>query len=778
MRAVGLTDHGTFAGAIQMLKLCRKANIENDGPPVKPIIGMESYLCKNRSCHKKECQPDGRKGNKHLNIIAKNLQGYHNLCNLSQKASLEGMYYDPRIDFDLLNEYKDGLIITSACFLGDQWVNTGRGLCRIDEVSLSDYVINSSGKYINPIAITSREYRGDIYKIKAKGHFGVIQCTEDHRILVDNGLLVKWVKAKDIDESYRLLSPVIPLSENADFNLWDKVNDFYFWKSRIKGISNKPLYISPELCLFCGLWLSEGHVSTGGRVGFTFSNEEMKWAKFIEKFISDEFGLDCNISERPENHRIDVSICSEELSRLLKCYFGSKSDGKFISHWFKTANKECRSNLLIGSIIGDGSFKSKSFGKYDKMVYASISRSLLSDLRDIAISLGVRVTSSSVRSRVDNNNVRHRKSYYLFAYGEDARKLHRLVEGEKLETNEMNMDSRNRKIGKNTKFVEFEGNRFLSMPIRSIDVTRNIQSKVYCLSENETQSFSADGIVVHNCLSNIVNWHLKHDRYEKAKKAATLFKDIFEDDYYLEIMFHGIPEEGKIIPDIQKLSKELNIKTIITNDSHYLEPEDADPQEVMMCMSGNRCIKDPNRMKFPYQEFYFKTKEQMYDMFKSLPVSLNNTIEIAEKCDYSDLLFVEEGGPMRLPKFELPEGYSNPYIYLKDLAKTGIRKLGWDKSPEHVARLKLELQDIELIYNTKRYDFSTYFLIVWDMMQFARKKGIATGIRGSGYGSVLVFCLGIGEGIDPLAYDLLWERFLGFDEAFFFSPDDFGIRQS
>jgi len=394
MRAVGLTDHGTFAGAIQMLKLCRKANIENDGPPVKPIIGMESYLCKNRSCHKKECQPDGRKGNKHLNIIAKNLQGYHNLCNLSQKASLEGMYYDPRIDFDLLNEYKDGLIITSAC------------------------------------------------------------------------------------------------------------------------------------------------------------------------------------------------------------------------------------------------------------------------------------------------------------------------------------------------------------------------------------------------LSNIVNWHLKHDRYEKAKKAATLFKDIFEDDYYLEIMFHGIPEEGKIIPDIQKLSKELNIKTIITNDSHYLEPEDADPQEVMMCMSGNRCIKDPNRMKFPYQEFYFKTKEQMYDMFKSLPVSLNNTIEIAEKCDYSDLLFVEEGGPMRLPKFELPEGYSNPYIYLKDLAKTGIRKLGWDKSPEHVARLKLELQDIELIYNTKRYDFSTYFLIVWDMMQFARKKGIATGIRGSGYGSVLIFCLGIGEGIDPLAYDLLWERFLGFDDRIFFSPDDFGIKQS
>lgn len=132
---------------------------------------------------------------------------------------------------------------------------------------------------------------------------------------------------------------------------------------------------------------------------------------------------------------------------------------------------------------------------------------------------------------------------------------------------------------------------------------------------------------------------------------------------------------------------------------------------------------------------------------------------------------------MMLPKFDIPEEFSNPYEYLCKLAKDGLKRLGLEGSVSHRERLDLELSDIKLIWDTRRYDFTTYFLIVEDIMRFAKRNGIAAGIRGSGYGSLLLKCLGIVETIiDPVSYELLWERFLGFSEKLFISDDDFGIK--
>lgn len=288
--------------------------------------------------------------------------------------------------------------------------------------------------------------------------------------------------------------------------------------------------------------------------------------------------------------------------------------------------------------------------------------------------------------------------------------------------------------------------------------------------------FSKGLIVTSACLGSIVNWNLAIDRYEKAKQAAKLFKDIFGDDFYLEVMYHGIDREAKIIPEVQRLAQELDIKIIATNDCHYLRKEDAEYHEVLMCMSSGRCIKDPKRIKFPYNEFYFKSAEEMAKIFGHTPSMLLNTLEIAEKCDYTDLLFVESGGTMKLPKFDIPPEFPGPYEYLKDLAWKGLANIELDKSEPHRKRLEQELSDIKLIWDTKRYDFSTYFLIVDDIMRFAREHGVAAGIRGSGYGSVLLKCLGIAEGVDPLEQELLWERFLGFDSKIFISEEDFGIK--
>ena len=165
----------------------------------------------------------------------------------------------------------------------------------------------------------------------------------------------------------------------------------------------------------------------------------------------------------------------------------------------------------------------------------------------------------------------------------------------------------------------------------------------------------------------------------------------------------------------------------------------------------------------------------MAKVFGHMPQQMQNTLEIAEKCDYSDIVFVEEGGSMKLPKFDIPPEFNSSYEYLESMARDGFKKLGFENSPPHVERLNIELSDVKLIWDTKRYDFSTYFLVVEDMMRFAKKNGIDAGVRGSGYGSLLLKCIGIVEGnIDPLEYNLLWERFLGFDTRMFLMEDDFG----
>lgn len=278
-------------------------------------------------------------------------------------------------------------------------------------------------------------------------------------------------------------------------------------------------------------------------------------------------------------------------------------------------------------------------------------------------------------------------------------------------------------------------------------------------------------IVTSACLSNVVNWHLSCDRYDAAKQAAGIFQDIFGDDYYLEMMFHGIDLEAKVLPGIQRISKELGIKTIVTNDCHYINKDDAEFHEYLMCMSSKRSIRDPKRMKFPFNEFYLKSEEEMLRFFKHCRQSMYNTLEIADKCDYSDIVF----GSMRLPIFDLPEGEFDPLNYLKKLAWAGLKREGLDQSKPHRDRLSRELDDVTLIWDTKRFDFATYFLIVEDVMRFAKENKIAAGIRGSGYGSLLLKCLGITEGVDPIEQDLLWERFLGFDDAYFISENDFGI---
>lgn len=277
------------------------------------------------------------------------------------------------------------------------------------------------------------------------------------------------------------------------------------------------------------------------------------------------------------------------------------------------------------------------------------------------------------------------------------------------------------------------------------------------------------------CLSSVINVNLMYGKYDVAKRVAGILNEILRGNFFLEVMYHGIAEEGAILSDILRLSSELSIPIVCTNDSHYINQGQADSQEVFLCMSQQRCMKDPKRLRFKHKEFYLKSAEMMGEIFGEIPHALYNSVEMAERINTRD---IEENlfGGMRLPHFEIPEKYKNAYDYLCELAWEGMKKVGWDNSKPHIEALKKELQDVRVAYESNNYDFSTYFLIVRDYIDHARQKGILVGCgRGSGYASVLLRCLGITYGVDPLKQGLLWERFLGFDDRQFIKESDFGF---
>jgi DNA polymerase III subunit alpha len=284
------------------------------------------------------------------------------------------------------------------------------------------------------------------------------------------------------------------------------------------------------------------------------------------------------------------------------------------------------------------------------------------------------------------------------------------------------------------------------------------------------RSHSEGLIALSACLGGEVqSWHLK-DNYEKAKEVALLYKDIFKDRFYLEIQNHGMDEQRKVTEANIKLAKETDIPLLATNDVHYINQRDSESHDVLMCIQTGKTIDDPNRRRYPSDQFYLKSPEEMWDMFSYIPEALENTTKIAEECNFDYEFHVS-----KLPKFPVPEGIE-PYDYLKEVCYSGLIEryevfkefinkplnveelVDYYKTNEeacgYIKRLEYELSVI------KQMGYVDYFLITWDFIKFSTDNGIPTGPgRGSAAGSIVAYTLGITK-IDPIKYSLLFERFL------------------
>ncbi len=287
------------------------------------------------------------------------------------------------------------------------------------------------------------------------------------------------------------------------------------------------------------------------------------------------------------------------------------------------------------------------------------------------------------------------------------------------------------------------------MKIVSIGFTEGFYYKPR-VDEEVLRKYHEGLICLSACLAGEVPRFLARGLYAEAKDTALRYNDIFgEGNYFLELQDHGIPTQRIVNQGILKISKETGIPLVATNDCHYIHAEDWEAHDILLCIQTGKKVSDEDRLRYEGGQYYVKSEEEMRELFPFAPDAIDRTEEIAKRCNVEI-----EFGVTKLPRFEVPEGYDS-FSYLKYLCEDGFAER-YPEDPDGSLKERLDYE-LGVISDMGYVD---YFLIVWDFINFARKNGIAVGPgRGSGAGSIVAYCLHI-TNIDPIRYNLLFERFL------------------
>ncbi len=267
-------------------------------------------------------------------------------------------------------------------------------------------------------------------------------------------------------------------------------------------------------------------------------------------------------------------------------------------------------------------------------------------------------------------------------------------------------------------------------------------------------------ICLSACIVGDIPKYILARQFDEAEKLALKFKEMFGDDFYFEVQNHNLPEELFVRTKLREMGEKLGIKLVATNDCHYLTKDDAEVQDVLMCIAMKKTLDDPNRMKFNAPEYYVKTREEMEKALPGFDDALNNTLEIAEKCEQIELKKAD-----LIPGYT-PDDGSTPEEFLRKITEQGLKEKYAEITPEIRERVEYEMGLIN------KMKFTEYFLIVWDFINWAEEHNIQVGPgRGSGAGSIIAYAIGITK-VEPLKYNLLFERFINPERV---SMPDFDI---
>ncbi len=749
--AVGITDHGNMYGVLDFYKAARDAGI-------KPIIGTEAYMAGEsrferpvRRGRVDDTGGEGEAGEKlyyHLTLLAENNQGYKNLLKLSSEAFLEGYFYKPR------------------CLMPGQEIVTPEGVKNIDDIEVGDLVLTHRGRFRPVTQVMSRRHTGDIYGIHLSGRYGrVTWMTGEHPVLVrDRDGRRRWVQACDIEagrpgpatrqddaNAWNIwaclprpqTSGSVEVLHTSDWIEWEPVAGRPGWwrkETLRRGIGPTAHYaqlldeipLSEEFGFFLGLYVAEGGCSRT-ELSLALCNTELdpvgRCALMIEKLIGEVPDIGGRW-DRPAYQGVQVRVSSAPLVQLLKALCGDGAANKHLPTWIFDAPVEFQRAVVAGVLAGDGAVHDRAATSWQT------SRNLAWQVRTLQARLGADFASVAHRPPRDPDRADQYSS--SFASTRPLRDRRCLADED-----------------------------YVYRPIAQVEV-RPYDGPVFNIEVDEDHSYVSD-FAIHNCdwellerhhdgliattgcLGGVVLQALLRGDFEKATTLAGRLQDIFgQQSLFVELQDHGLPEQHRTNPELIRLARRIGAPLLATNDSHYVSRADAESHDALLCVQTGSVKDDPNRFKFHGDEHYLKTAAEMRALFSDYQEACDNTLWIAERADVT----IEFGKP-KLPEFPRPPGFDTADGYLRHLAYEGAAARYGNPLPANVTeRLDFELGVISDM------GFPDYFLVVWDLIRHAREHQIRVGPgRGSAAGCCVAYCLRIVD-IDPIAHDLLFERFL------------------
>ncbi|HWE57341.1 MAG TPA: DNA polymerase III subunit alpha, partial [Acidimicrobiales bacterium] len=744
--AIGITDHGNMYGVLDFYKAARAAGI-------KPIIGTEAYMAGEsrferpvRRGRVDDGGGEGAAGEKlyyHLTVLAETNQGYKNLLKLSSEAYLEGYFYKPR------------------CLMPGQEIVTPEGVKNVEDIEVGDLVLTHRGRFRPVLQTMSRHHEGDVFGIRLSGRYSrVTWMTGEHPVLVrDRDGRRSWIEAKDIVTGppsgtqnipnwnswvclpkVRVDAEPITSIHAADYVKWDRVEGRPdLWRRETPRRRIGPTYhygqlleeipLSYDLGVFLGLYIAEGWVQ-GNEIGLAFHESETglmgHCAAIIEKLtgkIPDVGGL----AHRPEYRGALVRVSSSLLAQMLVGLCGTGAKDKRLPAWVHQAPDEFQEGIVKGILAGDGAITP---------TLCQTSRNLAWQVRTL------RAGHSDDFASVVTHSDAHpgHADQYRSNFAPFATQQYRRCPAD---------------------------DEFVYKPIAAVE-QRHYSGPVYNIEVADDHSYVSD-FAIHNCdwellekhhdgiiattgcLGGVVLQALLRGDFERATALGARLQDIFgRDSLFVELQDHGLPEQHKTNPELIRLARRIGAPLLATNDSHYVARSDAEAHDALLCVQTGSVKDDPNRFKFTGSEHYLKTAAEMRSLFSDYPEACDNTLWIAERANVE----IEFGKP-KLPEFPRPEGFDTADVYLRHLAYEGAEaRYGAPLPAKVVERLDYELGVISDM------GFPDYFLVVWDLIRHAREHNIRVGPgRGSAAGCCVAYCLRIVD-LDPIKYDLLFERFL------------------
>lgn len=792
LSGMALTDHEGLSGAIELLdaekELKEKGALPKD---FKVAIGDEIYLKNDRE----NIGPWY-----HHILLAKDEEGFHQLKKISSNAweksyHARGLLRRPTLFTELkefVEENKGHLISQTACFLPGTKIMTKDGYKNIEDISSNDYVFNKLGEYEKVNYPTHRHFSGQGFEIRALGNSSKIRCTDNHKFLIQEKETkeIKWIEAKDLSSKKHYLLEAVSQFGNSQKDIFDfdkkSINPY---ASNLKPLKNYYFKITPMFARFIGYWLGDGHISYNEErgqytLGLTVNINEYPYLKNVIQEVENQTGIKPYIHKRPKHNRVDISFNSKDLvyGFLQLLEEKQEAENKHIPNYLLNISDEINKEILIGLMLSDGYFRERSQHKTGEFCFASISYQLSQQVKMLLNKYVGPANFSISKEKTDKNGVHHCESYYVYCSSPIFIKMNK--ESENLSEDLYKLFENNHKRPL-VKCKYTEDKKYIKRRIKEIKPI-TIDETVYCLNNN-THSFHAEQIIVHNCLGGVLGQEIlamtravSQDEVKNHKDNIDKFIrfniDLFGDDFYIETQ-PALSEDQHIANKwLAKLAKVYNVKLIFSTDSHYLKKEDRKIHEIFLKSKNS----ERETADF-YSGTFMQTIEEVYEYFEGdftieqINSMVENTLQIKDKIKSYEGIFKPQQIPLvkvEPPKLHITKEQfklAKKYDSIVRLAKSNDEQsLYWINTclnrmsklnifdEKHLHSLEYEAsvmigcskkfnQPMSAYYNTTQAIVN----MLWDECET-----LVGASRGSALGYLSNYLLGITQ-IDPCLYPLV-----------------------